>query len=289
MDRNRAQDGSKIALITGTSSGIGLATAVRLGKAGFHVVATLRDVAKAGPLRERARSEGVEIEVRALDVSQPAAIEAGVGAVLAEHGRIDVLINNAGFGHLGTLEHTREEDLRRVFEVNFFGAWHTTRAVVGPMRKARSGRIITVSSLGGLLGQPFNDAYAAAKFAVEGWMESLAPVLWRFGVQVSLIEPGPVRTEFVTRLGPSLAERIADTADPYRPMLEVYLKASQERIAAIGQSAEDVAGVILEAATAEAPHFRYQTSEAVRGAAARKYVDPSGDSVLALVGARLDG
>src|SRR2546427_2395740 len=278
---------ARIALVTGTSSGIGLSTAIALARAGFTVVATMRNLGKAAALQARAKSEGVTLDVRQLDVQDEHSVEACVRDVLGEHGRIDVLVNNAGAGFLGTLEQTPFEDLRRTMDVNFFGVWRVTRAVLPSMRAARSGRIVSVTSVGGLIGQPFNDAYCAAKFAVEGWMESLAPVVKRLGIHVALVEPGPVNTEFVPTLRQSIAGRAELESEPYRPLLAAYVAGTQEAFGTVGQTGDDVARVIVEAATAESPHLRYVTSEVVRGLVARKYVDPTGDSVLALSGAPL--
>ena len=274
---------SKIALVTGTSTGIGLVTAVVLAKAGFRVVATMRDLGKAGALRERAEREQVTLDVERLDVGEQASVDACVAGVLAKHGRVDVLVNNAGAGRLGTLERLPLEAARQTFEVNFFGVWRVTQAVLPAMRTTRSGRIISVSSVGGLVGQPFNDAYCAAKFAVEGLMESLAPVAAQFGVRVSIIEPGPVNTEFVASARATAAADMAVAPDdPYRTLIEDYMKVTTERFASIGQKGDDVAHVILKAATDEAPHLRYPTSDYARGLAARKYVDPTGDAILAV-------
>ena len=279
---------SGVALVTGTSSGIGLFTAVHLAEAGFTVVATMRDTAKAGALREAASAAGVAIEVRALDVQDAVSIVSCVSAAVSAHGRLDVLVNNAGSGFLGTLEDTSFAQLTDVMDVNFFGVWRATEAVFPIMRAAGRGRIISVSSVGGLIGQPFNDAYCAAKFAVEGMMESLAPVAKRLGIHVSLIEPGPVNTEFVARV---LDRRVQvdgpNAADPYAAMRASYLAGTEQAFAAVGQTGADVARVIVEAATAEHPHLRYTTSDLARTIVSRKYVDPTGDSVLALNGSRL--
>jgi NAD(P)-dependent dehydrogenase (short-subunit alcohol dehydrogenase family) len=279
---------SSIALVTGTSSGIGLHTSVLLAQAGFTVVSTMRDPAKGDALRREASAAGVSLEVRALDVQDASSVAACVDHVMRTHGRIDVLVNNAGSGFLATLEETSFDDLSQVMDVNFYGVWRVTSAVFPLMRAARAGRIITNTSVGGLIGQPFNDAYCAAKFAVEGFMESLAPVARRLGVWVSLIEPGPVHTEFVT----AVREKRARIGEPegaavYAPMRDAYLTATTQVFAALGQSGSDVGRVIVEAATADAPHLRYQTSDTVRSIVGRKYVDPTGDSILALTGARL--
>ncbi len=277
----------KVAVITGTSTGIGLHTAVLLAQAGFTVVATMRDTAKAGQLEALAKEAGVEVVVRQLDVQDEASIAECIQGIITTYGRIDLLVNNAGSGYLGSLEQTPPETLRRVMEVNFFGVWQVTQAVFPLMRIARSGHIITVTSVGGLIGQPFNEAYCAAKFAVEGFMESLAPVARRLGVAISLIEPGPVNTEFVGTVQATLPDLSPEHQAAYGPMLNAYLGGTQQAFASIGQTPAEIGQVIVEAATAETPHLRYTTSERTRGLAALKYVDPTGDSIIKLTSGRL--
>ncbi|WP_394844742.1 SDR family oxidoreductase [Pendulispora brunnea] len=272
----------KIALVTGTSSGIGLSSAVGLARAGFTVIATLRDVKKAGPLRERAAREGVTLDIRALDVSVPTSVDAVVSEILTRYGKVDVLVNNAGAGYLGSLEQTPLTEFERMMDVNFFGVVRTTKALFPHMRAARSGRIITVSSVGGLLGQPFNDAYCAAKFAVEGLMESLVPMARAFGVHLSLIEPGPVNTEFVNNVLEATGRQPAASNDPYAPMLKSYMSAVEARYSSEAQTGDDIARIIVEAATTDAPHFRYPTSDMVKTVASYKYTDPTGNVVFKL-------
>ncbi len=276
---------ASIALVTGTSTGIGLSTAIHLARAGFEIVATMRNLAKAGPLRSRAEAEGVRVDIRELDVESDASVRACVEGVLKTYGRIDVLVNNAGAGFLGSLEQTSPEALRRTLEVNFFGVWRTTQAVFPVMREQRSGRILAVSSIGGLIGQPFNDAYCAAKFAVEGFYESLAPVAQKLGIHLSLIEPGPVSTEFVPSVL-AAGNGMQGLQAAYQPVFDAYM-ASVRATFGQAQSGDDIAKIIVEAATAPAPHLRYLTSEQVRGRAALKYVDSTGDSVLEMMASRL--
>jgi NAD(P)-dependent dehydrogenase (short-subunit alcohol dehydrogenase family) len=171
------------ALVTGTSSGIGLSTALALAKAGFQVIATMRDLSKAQPLRVRAELEGVTLNIRQLDVSDETSITTTLNGIMQQHGQLDIVVNNAGVGYLGTTEQTPLADVKRVFEVNFFGIWRVTQAVLPLMRQARFGRIISVSSMGGVSGQPFNDAYNASKFALEGIPSCLAPVAQQFGMK----------------------------------------------------------------------------------------------------------
>ncbi|GER91214.1 short-chain dehydrogenase/reductase [Dictyobacter vulcani] len=282
-----SEPNGKVALVTGTSSGIGLSSAVLLAQHGFTVVATMRDIQKASSLEERAREAGVTIDLRTLDVQDAASVANCVQQVLQTYGHIDLLVNNAGAGYLGTLEQTSEENLRRTMEVNFFGVWRMTQAVFPAMRAAGSGRILTVSSVGGIIGQPFNDAYCAAKFAVEGLMESLAPVAQRLGIDIAVIEPGPVNTNFVAAVRATSATPTAELQGVYGSMLEVYMGGSQERFASMGQTPDQIADIIIQAATEDTPHFRYATSDLVKGLVAQKYTDPTGDNMVKLFGSRL--
>jgi NAD(P)-dependent dehydrogenase (short-subunit alcohol dehydrogenase family) len=277
----------RVALVTGTSTGIGLSTAIALSRGGFRVVATMRDLSKADALRQRAATERCEIDLQRLDVQDEESIRSCVAATVKEYGRLDVLVNNAGAGFLGSTEQVPMAALERTIDINFYGVWRCTQAVLPLMRAAKSGHIISVSSIGGLIGQPFNDSYCAAKFAVEGMMESLAPVAKRLGIHVSLIEPGPVNTEFVATVANQVRRGDGIEIADYNPMLAAYRSGSQQAFATMGQTGDDIAAVILEAATAEKPHLRYLTSDTMRGVAGRKYVDTTGDSIVVLSGSRL--
>ncbi|MBI3229672.1 MAG: SDR family oxidoreductase [Burkholderiales bacterium] len=276
----------KIALISGTSSGIGLASAIALAKAGYHVVATMRNIAKADALRNAAQAADIQLQIAEMDVESDASVNACVQQVLSEHGRIDLLLNNAGSGYLGTLEETSIADAKRVMEVNFFGVWRVTQAVLPAMRAARAGHIISVSSIGGLRGVPFNDAYCAAQFAVEGMMESLVALVQHYGIQVSVIEPGPVHTEFVASVRQKIEEHDNGLAD-YAEYRSKLLASTQQAFAAAGQTPDEIASVIVRAALADQPDFRYPTSEIVKALVLRKYVDATGNSVRDDAGARL--
>lgn len=278
---------AQTALVTGTSSGIGLSTAISLAQAGFHVVATMRDLNKATALRTAAETAGIELDIRRLDVTDDASVASCVAEVLTTYGHLDLLVNNAGAGYLGTLEQTPIADLHRTMETNFFGVWRMVQAVFPAMRAAATGRIITITSVGGLIGQPFNDAYCAAKFAVEGFLESLAPVAQRLGISLALVEPGPVNTEFVSSVLAHLPTTPAETQTIYQPMLAAYLDGTQQAFATLGQTPDQIAQVIVEVATAARPHFRYTSSPHVQQLVAQKYVDPTGDNLLAFFAARL--
>ena len=279
----------KVALVTGCSTGVGLHTAIRLAEAGYSIVATMRDVAKQQALLNEATRVGVAVEVKVLDVCSQASIAAAVADVMARHGRIDLLVNNAGAGFLGSVEQTSDADLRRTMETNFFGVWNLTKAVLPHMRTAGSGRIISVTSVGGLLGQPFNEAYCAAKFAVEGMMEGLAPLAQQFGVQVCLVEPGPINTEFVASVRSSSQAALATMAEPYATLAQRYMAASGNVFATYGQTGEDIARIIAALAAADDPDFRTITSDFAMATVARKVVDRTGNSVIEAFANRLKG
>lgn len=276
----------KVALITGTSSGIGLASAVAMAQAGYAVIATMRNLDKADTLRQAAQSAGVEIDIQHLDVQDQASIGRAVNNVMQRYGRIDVLLNNAGAGYFAATEEVSIEEVQQVMDVNFYGVWRVTQAVLPPMRKARAGRIMTVSSIGGVIGQPFNDIYCAAKFAVEGMMESLAPVAQRFGVAVCLIEPGPVNSEFVANVR-AHGSRPEQHIDDYSFMRDAYLAGTEQAFVSMGQTPQAVGEFITALAEGEHLPLRAPTSDFVRGIIARKFIDTTGDSVLALNSGRL--
>ncbi|MEU8971152.1 SDR family NAD(P)-dependent oxidoreductase [Streptomyces monashensis] len=268
----------KTVLITGTSSGIGLAAAIGAARSGWTTIATMRDTGKAQALLKAAAENGVadRIQVKRLDVVDPASIAACLEEVIAEHGRLDALVNNAGAATVGTIEQMDLDDVRSAMEVNFFGVVATTRAALPHLREAQ-GRVITVTSVGGAVGQPFNEAYCAAKFAVEGFMESLAPVAATVGVDVTVVEPGAVASEFVTNLGLDVPALLA-AAGPYAPALEAYIARTQQSFGT-AQSPAEAAAPIIDALTADHPAFRIQTSAWARDFVATTLADLDGSAV----------
>ncbi|MFJ8492649.1 SDR family oxidoreductase [Streptomyces sp. NPDC094038] len=267
-------------LITGTSSGIGLAAAVQAAQTGWNVVATLRDPGRADALRAAVEAADVTDRVRItrLDVTDPASVEEAVTDAVAAYGHLDAVINNAGVGQLGTVEQIGVAAFRSVLETNFFGVVQVTLAVL-PHLRARGGRLITVSSLGGIVGQPFNEAYCAAKFAVEGFLESLAPVAASTGVQVSVVEPGPVASEFVASLVPSVPGLI-ENAGPYEAAFKAYFDTTAGLFDQ-AQSPAEAAAVVIDVLTSDKPAFRVQTSELARELAGIKLSDVDGSAVQA--------
>src|SRR6478672_3493083 len=275
----------QIALVTGTSSGMGLHTAVGLAGRGITVVATLRDPSRADALRAAADAAGVRLDIQALDVTDHLEAAGCVGEVLATYGQIDILVNNAGRGAVASLEQLTMDDLRAQLEVNYLGVAALTKLVLAPMRLAGSGRIVTVTSVGGVVGQPFADAYCGAKFAVEGLMQSLAPVAANFGIGVSVVEPGAVASDFVANVAGVLtphhepAVPYTEGDDPYAAMLQSYLAHSRTAFAA-AQGAAEAAAVIIEAATTTSPRFRWQTSPGAGAFAGLSLADLDGSRVL---------
>lgn len=277
-----AATSARTVLITGTSSGIGLAAAVAAARAGWRTVATLRDTGRADALRKAAAEAGVELDIRQLDVVDEASVAAAVEGVIADYGRLDAVVNNAGAGHVGTLELESVADVREVMEVNFFGVLNVSKAAL-PHLRATGGRLITVTSVGGVIGQPFNEAYCAAKFAVEGYMESLAPVAGAVGVGVSVIEPGAVATEFVNNIGLDLEARIA-AAGPYSDALRHYVERTVGQFMNGAQTPAGAAESVMEALTADRPAFRIQTSQWARDFTGTKLADQDGSAVVGMTG-----
>jgi len=271
----------RVVVITGASSGIGLASAVAAADAGLVTVATARAPERADALREAA--EKVGLDVRRLDVTEPSSIAGCVASIVDRYGRIDALVNNAGVaGANPTLEQCDLDDLRAGMEVNFFGVLAVSRAVM-PYLRATRGRLITISSVRGVIGQPFNEGYSAAKFAIEGFMEALAPVAAQVGVTVSLIEPAAVLdTEFVNNSsGPDPATLLAESG-PYEPAFRAYREWVSTGAIEGAQVAADVAEVVVRVLTDDRPALRIQTSEYGRAYVARKLTDPDGSRIQAL-------
>ena len=273
---------SKTVLITGTSSGIGLAAAVGAARAGWDVVATMRDPGKAGRLLAEAGAVGVggRIHVERLDVTDASSIQSAVARVTAAHGGLDAVVNNAGAGIVGTVEVGGMDPVRAAMEVNYFGVVEVTRAAM-PHLRASKGRLVTVTSVGGVVGQPFNEAYCAAKFAVEGFMEALTSVAATVGVRVTVVEPGAVASEFVTSQRLDIPALVAD-AGPYGPALQSYIDRARQSFGN-AQSAEEAATTVVEVLQAENPPFRVQTSEWARGFVASKLADTDGSAVQAMM------
>jgi NAD(P)-dependent dehydrogenase (short-subunit alcohol dehydrogenase family) len=199
----------KVWFITGCSTGFGRELAKMVLDRGFRAVVTARDPAK---VEDIAGHHGDRALVLQLDVTDPVEIEAAVSSAKKRFGRVDVLVNNAGIGYFGAVEESDEAEVRRMFEINFFGLASMTRAVLPIMRKQRSGHIVNISSIGGLKGFPTLAYYNATKHAVEGFSEALALEVAPLGVKVTIVEPSGFRTDWAGRSAAESTNRIADYA-----------------------------------------------------------------------------
>lgn len=243
-------------LITGTSSGLGLEIALYLAQCGFEVYATMRDLSRRDALDREAARRNVHLQVLQLDVTDPVSIQTAVVTVVKQVGEVYGLINNAGINIGGYFEDLSEEEIRRVFEVNVFGTMAVTRAVLPHMRAARRGRIVIMSSVGGKIASLAATAYCASKFTLEGFGESLAQELGPFGVYVSLVEPGSVRTELYGR-NRHIAARAMDPQGPYYEWFQQSQELLDQLARAPATSAVEVAGAVHHALTTEHPRLRY--------------------------------
>ena len=245
----------KIALITGSSSGIGLLTSIELARAGFRVVATMRDLGRRERLDHAVAEASVagRVDVRALDVRQIDAMPEFVDAVVRDHGRIDVLVNNAGFVVAGFAEDVSLDELRLQFETNFFGTVAMTKAVLPVMRQQVSGHIIQVSSINGLHGSITVSSYVASKHALEGWSESLRLELNPLGIKVVLVEPGAFATDIWTRGATMGKEAVKPSSPNFRRSMR--MRSRVEKIPKADPIA--VARQIVEIAQNPNPRLRY--------------------------------
>jgi NAD(P)-dependent dehydrogenase (short-subunit alcohol dehydrogenase family) len=257
----------KVAVITGSSSGIGLETALILAQKGYTTYATMRSPEKDTSIKAAVQNEGLPIRVVQLDVTDDTSVKNAIDHIKSEAGRIDILVNNAGYGLVGALEDLAVEEIKSQYETNLFGLIRVTQAVLPTMRKQRSGRIINVSSGAGIFGYPCGSAYVSTKFAVEGLSESIAYELEPFGIKVILIEPGFVKTNFVNAV--VVAKRAQDSGSPYSEMMQ-KMRASTTELAKNASDAELVANIILEAALNPNPHLRYLAGKDVESWAASK-------------------
>lgn len=267
----------RVVCVTGASQGIGLQAALGFARAGDTVIATSRDAAAAaaiiGPLDP-------SIAIRPLDVTEQASVDALAGHVTDKYGRVDVVVNNAGRGFLGTTGQLSVANIQESLDVNFLGTVRVTKALLPLMRAQRSGHLIAISSIGGVMGQPFRDAYCAAKFALEGLYESLHPVLAQFGIRVSIVEPGPVVSGHGAR-----ALHLPVTGDEELAAIQRrYLAAAAN---ARGQSATDAAAAVLSCADDPGPKLRYQSSRFTTKLVGLKLADLDGATITAMTGSWL--
>jgi len=248
------QSNQKVAVVTGTSSGIGHETSLALARSGFLTYATMRNLNKSENIKSVATKENLPIHINQLDVTDDISIKNAVQAILSEVGRIDVLVNNAGYALNGAFEDLTMDEIKAQFETNLFGVIRTTQAILPIMRKQEFGIIVNMSSGAGRLGYPGGSVYVSTKFAVEGLSESMAYELEPFGIKVILVEPGVIRTNFANAM--VVAKKSQDPNSPYSQIMQ-KMATSFQHVIDCGSSADVVAKVVLKAVTSENPNLRY--------------------------------
>jgi NAD(P)-dependent dehydrogenase (short-subunit alcohol dehydrogenase family) len=246
----------KVAIVTGSSTGNGFETSLLLAKNGFYTYATMRNIDKSTRIKEIAKKDSLPLEVIQLDVTDDKSVIDAINVISNRQGRIDVLVNNAGYEHHGAVEELSIEEIKTQFETNFFGAVRVLKAVLPVMRKQRSGAIVNISSIGGKIGVPLNSAYVGSKFALEGFSESIKYELESFGIKVILIEPGAVNTNYLENS--KQAQKAMDPDSPYAEFSKKVSEGVRERFEHTNSSSpEQVAEVILAAIKSEKPNTRY--------------------------------
>lgn len=265
---------NKTAIITGTSSGFGLMTAVEMAKNGFTVIAGMRDINKSSNLMKEAKKQGVEskILVHKLDVTDEKSILDFQTRVIEDHGKVDVLVNNAGYAGAGFVEEVSMDEYRKQFETNVFGVIAVTKAFLPSMRKRGQGSIINISSISGKTAFPGLSPYSASKHAIEGWSESLRLEMKPFGVKVVLVEPGSYKTSIWTT-GKQVAAGSLHADSPYHDYMvkmENYISEGENNFG----SPQEVARKITEIAGMKNPDLRYPIGKGVKAAIFIKNIMP---------------
>ena len=249
-------DRQKVAIVTGSSSGIGYATSLMLARKGFYTYASVRNTNKSASLESIANAERLPLKLIQLDVTDDSSVKDAVEKIVLEKGRIDVLVNNAGYGLFGAFEDLSLDEIKAQFETNFFGVIRVTQHVLPIMRTPANGGgvIVNVSSINGLIAFPVISAYVGTKFAIEGLSESIAYELEPFGIKVILIEPGAIGSNFMK--GSVLPKRALDPQSPYSELVQKFsVKTSSQHDNAT--QPEEVAKTIFQAISIEKPEFRY--------------------------------
>ena len=243
----------KVAVVTGTSSGIGFETALALAREGYYTYATMRDTAKSGKIKELGQKENLKIDVLELDVDDENSVKAAMQKILDQKQRIDVLVNNAGWGLWGCVEDVSVDEFKAQFDTNFFSIIRLIQEVGPTMRKQGSGKIINVSSVAGRIGFPASPAYISSKFALEGLSESLRLEMAPFGVDVIIIEPGVIKTNF---LNPVRLSKNSEADTAYSDITNKVVS-GVKMMAEMGTHPKEVADTIVKAAKDEKPIPRY--------------------------------
>jgi NAD(P)-dependent dehydrogenase (short-subunit alcohol dehydrogenase family) len=256
-----------VAIVTGSSGGIGLATSLALARKGYLTYATMRNLAKRDSIQSVADKQHLPIRVVQLDVTDENSIKKAIQSILSEAGRIDLLVNNAGYALTGAFEDIGIDEIEAQYETNVFGVIRVTQAVLPVMRKQGSGRIINISSGAGRIGYPGGSAYVSSKFALEGLSESMAYEIEQFGIKTVLVEPGFVRTNFGENI--VIARKTQNTNSPYSQMMQM-MSSIRDKMLKNASDADLVAEVVVEAATAKEPNLRYLAGKDVQQMVAAK-------------------
>jgi len=254
--QTREQPGGPAVIVTGASSGLGLETSVYLAERGFRVFGTMRDPSRRGALDAEAARRNVDVAVLPLDVTDRASVRSAVSAVLDRAGAIYGLVNNAGIQIRGYFEDLAVEEVADVFETNLFGTMSVTREVLPHLRAAGRGRIVVMDSIGGRIGSSGLSAYCATKFGLEGFAEALALEMKLVGVDVSLIEPGIVRTE-IWGANRRIARKALDPTGAYHRWFSRAETLADRVVASAPNRPADVARAVYKALSARRPRFRY--------------------------------
>jgi NAD(P)-dependent dehydrogenase (short-subunit alcohol dehydrogenase family) len=249
----------KVAVVTGSSSGIGFETSLLLAKNGFFTYATMRNLNKSQGIIDLKHKEKLPLEVLQLDVTDDKSVKEAIGKIANERETIDVLVNNAGYALVGSLEELFIQEFKEQFETNVFGVIRVLQEVLPIMRKRRHGTIVNIGSVAGKIGFPLTSAYVSSKFALEGLSESMAYEVEQFGLKVVLIEPGVIKTNFDNNL--KIGKKVSTINDLNSP----YVDITEKRIAGFkprfenGSPPIEVAKVILKAITSKnvPPESRY--------------------------------
>ncbi|TLY06652.1 MAG: SDR family oxidoreductase [Thaumarchaeota archaeon] len=248
----------KVAIVTGSSSGIGYETALLLARNGFRTYATMRNLEKAKAISDISKSEKLALHTIKLDVTDEKSVNEAIKTIKSDAGRIDVLVNNAGYGLTGSLEDLLMSEIKAQYETNVFGLIRVTQAVLPIMREQKSGIIVNISSIGGKMAIPLQSPYHGTKFAVEGLSESIAYELEPFGIKIVIIEPGAIKTNFDT--GMVVAQKNQNPSSPYYKSMQ-KLQSSINSVFKNGTPPAKVAEVILNAITTPNPNLRYTVGE----------------------------
>jgi len=243
----------KVAVVTGTSSGIGFETSLALAREGYFTYATMRDTAKSNKIKEIAQKENLKINVLELDVDDEKSVKSAIAQILDQKQRIDVLVNNAGWGLWGCVEDVSVDEFKEQFETNFFSIIRLIQEVAPTMRKQSSGTIVNVSSVVGRIGFPASPAYISSKFALEGLSESMRFEFAPFGVDVIIIEPGVIKTNFMKNM--KMAKK--SELDTVYKDITTKVVSGVKMMVEMGTQPKEVANTIVKAIKDKKPLPRY--------------------------------